>query len=268
MCSPKTILLFLLCVSGRQLTKAQSISATKSTLNNSDSNRQVPMHLLRPVYKSPFPYRALIIPGALIAYGVTSIENNELKAINSEVKEELYTEQPHKKFPLDNYLQFAPAVAVYGLNLAGIKGRHNFTDRSMLYLLSNVIVNTAVFSVKKIAHQSRPDGSNYASFPSGHTAEAFASAEFLRQEYKSVSPWYGIAGYAVAATTGYLRMYNNKHWLNDVAAGAGMGILSTRIAYWLYPKIKQRLTGKRYDNTMLLPSYRQGSFGISMLHRF
>jgi len=266
--SPKTILFILLCVLGSKLTKAQYGYSTKPTLNNVDSNPQISMRLQRPASKAPFPYRALIVPGALIAYGITSIENNGLKAISSEVKEELYTEKPHKKFALDNYLQFAPAVAVYGLNLAGIKGRHNFADRSMLYLLSNVIVNTAVFSVKKITHQSRPDGSNYASFPSGHTAEAFASAEFLRQEYKDVSPWYGIAGYAVAATTGYLRMYNNKHWLNDVAAGAGVGILSTRLAYWLYPKIQHCLASNKQVNTMLLPAYQQGSFGINLVHRF
>ena len=33
-------------------------------------------------------------------------------------------------------------------------------------------------------------------------ALAFASAEFLRREYWNVSPWIGIAGYAVATGTG------------------------------------------------------------------
>jgi hypothetical protein len=66
----------------------------------------------------------------------------------------------------------------------------------------------------------RPDGSSYN--PSlGHTANAFASAEFLWQEYKDVI-WYGISGYIIASGTGVLRIYNNRHWLTDVAAGAGI----------------------------------------------
>jgi membrane-associated phospholipid phosphatase len=56
------------------------------------------------------------------------------------------------------------------------------------------------------------------------------------QEYKDVSIWYGISGYVVATGTGFFRMYNDRHWLTDVAAGAGIGILCTKTAYWLYPK--------------------------------
>jgi membrane-associated phospholipid phosphatase len=42
----------------------------------------------------------------------------------------------------------------------------------------------------------------------------------------------------VATGTGFFRMYNDRHWLTDVAAGAGIGILCTKTAYWLYPKCK------------------------------
>jgi membrane-associated phospholipid phosphatase len=46
-----------------------------------------------------------------------------------------------------------------------------------------------------------------------------------------------ISGYPIAIFTGVYRALNNKHWVGDVVAGAGFGILSTEIAYWLYPKI-------------------------------
>jgi len=39
----------------------------------------------------------------------------------------------------------------------------------------------------------------------------------------------------MATATAGLRMYNNKHWMTDVAAGAGLGILSTQVAYWIHP---------------------------------
>jgi membrane-associated phospholipid phosphatase len=41
----------------------------------------------------------------------------------------------------------------------------------------------------------------------------------------------------VATGTGFFRMYNDRHWLTDVAAGAGIGILCTKTA-WLYPKMQ------------------------------
>ena len=32
-----------------------------------------------------------------------------------------------------------------------------------------------------------------------------------------------------------MRMYNNRHWASDVLAGAGVGILSASLTYWLAP---------------------------------
>ena len=218
--------------------------------------------------KNKFPAKSLIIPGVMIAYGFTALENDGLKNINKEFKDEVYAENPHKKVSIDNYLQFAPAASVYALNAMVIKGKHNFRDRSMIFLMSNIILTGSVYSLKKITAVQRPDGGAYTSFPSGHTAEAFANAEFMRQEYKDVSPWYGIAGYAMAATTGYLRMYNNKHWLSDVVAGAGVGIASTKLAYWLYPKIQHKLFKDKPVNTMVMPTYQNGSFVVGMVHNF
>ena len=34
-----------------------------------------------------------------------------------------------------------------------------------------------------------------------------------------------------------MRVYNNRHWINDVVGGAAIGYMSTAFAYWLYPKI-------------------------------
>ena len=78
------------------------------------------------------------------------------------------------------------------------------------------------------------DGSGRA-FPSGHTATAFVAAEFIQQEFKDASPWYGFAGYTVATATGTLRMLKNAHWFSDVVAGAGVGILTTKLTYLAYP---------------------------------
>jgi len=216
-----------------------------------------------------FPLNGLILPAGLVAYGVTALHNTGLRNINEKINEELAIEHPHKALTIDNYLQVAPALAVYGLNAMGIHGKHNFKDRTILYGMSMLISNTTVWGVKRYTGEMRPDGSNAYSFPSGHTANAFVAAEFMRQEYKDVSPWYGVAGYAVAATTGYLRMYNNKHWFGDVVAGAGIGIASTKIAYWLYPTLQRTVFKKNKNpNTMVMPTYQNGAVGFGLVHTF
>lgn len=184
--------------------------------------------------------RSLILPAGLISYGFLSLENDGLLKLDNSIHEEIWVDHPHSQVKIDNYLQYAPAAAVYGLNALGIKGKNNFRDRTMIYLLSNAVMGITVQSLKAITKIQRPDGFGTNAFPSGHTATAFVSAGFLREEYKDVSPWLGLTGYAMAVTTGYLRMYNNKHWFRDLLPGAGIGIISTKVMYWAYPAIKRK----------------------------
>ena len=217
--------------------------------------------------RKQFPLKQLVAPTLMVMYGLGGLESKGIKNINSELKSEVYS-PGDKKTSVDNYLIFAPAATVYGLNALGIKGRHNFRDRTLIYVMSNLIMSGLVFSVKNISYEWRPDGSDHLSFPSGHTAASFVGAEFLRQEYKDVSPWYGVAGYAMATTTAYLRMSNNKHWFSDVVAGAGIGIASTKLAYWLYPKIQHKFFKDKPMKTVIMPGYSNGSIGIGLVHRF
>jgi hypothetical protein len=190
--------------------------------------------------------KSIIIPCAGILYGFGSLRSEELKNINIEFKEEILEEYPRFKTNLDDYLMFAPAAGAFLLEMGGIKGKHNLKDKTIIYGIGFVISTTVVFSLKKITHQLRPDGSKYNSFPSGHTTSAFLSAEFLNQEYGFRSPWYSVAGYTLAAGTGAMRMYNNKHWFGDVLAGAGIGILSTKASYWIFQKWEKK-RNRKYD---------------------
>jgi hypothetical protein len=218
--------------------------------------------------KKPFS-RVLYVPAIMIGYGVASLKFQGLRNVNTHLNKEVFLDGGMKPIHIDNYLQYAPGFLVYGLNLVGIKGKNNLVDRSVIYAMSNLIMCGTVMATKNAVREWRPDRADRLSFPSGHTATAFAAAEFMRQEYKDVSPWYGVAGYAMAATTGYLRMYNNKHWLSDVVAGAGVGILSTDVAYYIYPSVKRLFTGeKKNGTTVVMPTYQQGAVGISILRVF
>ncbi|MGY0037497.1 phosphatase PAP2 family protein [Pedobacter sp. NJ-S-72] len=135
-------------------------------------------------------------------------------------------------------------------------------------MLSEAIMGVGTYSAKHIVGRERPSGDDKFSFPSGHTANAFAAAEFLNQEYRDVSPWIGYAGYTVATATGVLRMYNNAHWLSDVIAGAGAGILSTKLAYLVYPHLKKLVVGKQAMKYSLVPMYQQKAAGLAFSGTF
>lgn len=215
-----------------------------------------------------FNYKSLIIPTALIGYGVIGLENKGIKNFNSEIKKEL-NGHVNEEFSVGDLVQYTPALSVYGLNALGIKGKHNLKDRTIILGTAFIIMGTTVFAMKKITKVNRPDDSNITSFPSGHTATAFMGAEFLYQEYKDASIWYGISGYLVASGVAYLRIYNNRHWLTDVVAGAGFGILSTKVAYWMYPFMKRTLFKDKKDRDgIVMPFYNGKEYGIGFSMSF
>lgn len=213
-----------------------------------------------------FTYKQLIIPTVLIGYGVIGLENDDLKDLNLGIRDEV-TDDIDSKITIDDYSQYAPALSVYALNLCGIKGKNNLRDRSIILGTSYLLMSGTVIGLKSLTKVERPDGSNFDSFPSGHTATAFAGAEFLWQEYKDVSVWYGISGYIVATGTGFFRIYNNKHWLTDVAAGAGIGILSTKVAYWIFPYVDKHIfkSKKNINSGMVTPFYNGKQMGLGMI---
>ena len=212
----------------------------------------------------------LIAPTVCLGVGILSIGSDWLKNQNLDINEEL-REGIDSKFSIDDYSQYMPALSVYGLNLCGIKGVHDFKDRTMILAMSWLTMSVVAGTMKHTIREMRPDGTTHNSFPSGHTAMAFMGAEFLYQEYKNVSPWIGVAGYAVAAGTGFFRMYNNRHWLNDILAGAGIGILSTKLSYWLYPKIFKNADCRKKKSSLqfvAMPYYDGNGAGCSGLVRF
>lgn len=215
--------------------------------------------------KNKFKPYAFIAPAVLIGYGFAAVyDKGALNQLDLSTKAELQEDHPLFAAHVDDYLQFAPAAAVYALNLSGVKGKHNLFDASMLYVTSAAIMGVSTHFVKQGVGRMRPNLSGSNSFPSGHTASAFMAAEFLHQEYKDVNPWIGYAGYFVATATGTLRMYNNKHWFSDVVAGAGFGIASTKIAYLIYPYMKQIFNKKKDSKFSLMPYYQPGASGLML----
>lgn len=170
-------------------------------------------------------------------YGFIALHPSEFRDWNFQVREKVTTQFPGFRTKVDDYLQFLPAVAVVSLKLSGVKGKYPIVPSLTTFAFGSIFLLGSTQGIKHTVKEQRPDSFARNSFPSGHTATAFAMAEWLRTEYWETSPWIGVSGYAVAASVGTLRVFNNRHWVSDVVAGAAIGILSMRLAYWLKPYI-------------------------------
>ncbi|WP_289292597.1 MULTISPECIES: phosphatase PAP2 family protein [Bacteroides] len=177
----------------------------------------------------------LILPASLITVGALGVANPWLKSLNREVRDDIAGWRNGRYFHADDYIQYVPVIANFGLSLLGAKAKHSYVDRVLITTTSYAAMGIMVNAVKWAVDEQRPDGTAFNSFPSGHTATVFMGAELVRMEYKDSSPLYGIGAYTIACGVAFLRLYNERHWCNDVLAGAGIGILSARIGYWLLP---------------------------------
>jgi len=186
----------------------------------------------------------MIVPSALIVTGV-ALNGNGAESLKKEIVEGRNAEIPAFHTHADDFLQFAPLVIAYGLDAFGCSSKNDFANKSAILLKGELLMTGTVYGLKNLTHELRPDESAYNSFPSGHTAQAFAAATFLSEEYKDKIKWMPYLGYGIASTVGILRMANNKHYISDVLAGAGIGILSMKLAYVTH----QYKWGKRKSDT-------------------
>ncbi len=66
------------------------------------------------------------------------------------------------------------------------------------------------------------------SFPSGHTAAAFAAAQVLADSRPAGEWTWRTTAYSLGALTAYARLDGNMHWLSDTVAGAALGMATGR----------------------------------------
>lgn len=180
----------------------------------------------------------LALPTGLIIGGYVLWKIPGLDEVDGWVQKQSQ-EHVNTRTRVDNTLLYAPFVAYWGLDLVGVEARNSAKDRLFISVGSFAIGQGSIQLLKVIIDRDRPDNSDRKSFPSGHTGTAFIGAHLLMKEYGHTSPWIGISGYTVATATGLLRITNNRHWLSDTVAGAGLGILSVELCYLLMPHVSK-----------------------------
>lgn len=172
-------------------------------------------------------FQATYIGAPLIASGlIVSSQDKKFRSLRNDFL-------PSFQHHIDDFTQLTPVAVMLGMKIAGVKSRSSWGRLAVSDAFAATMMFGAVQSLKNITHVTRPDGSNNHSFPSGHTATAFMAATMLSKEYGHISPWVTVGAYSMATATGLMRIANNKHWLSDVMVGAGIGIITTELGYWL-----------------------------------
>ena len=129
--------------------------------------------------------------------------------------------------------QIGAGFAAYGAGKAFGHQRISFVGRDIVR--AQVVSQVMVQSLKYVVRRDRPDHSNNKSFPSGHSASAFATATVLQRYYG----WkVGVPAYALGSYVALARMSWNRHHATDVVMGAGFGIASARTVTMSMAKTK------------------------------
>lgn len=119
-------------------------------------------------------------------------------------------------------VQSGAAFATYMVGRALDKPRVATVGSELLR--AQIVSQLTAQAVKIAARRTRPDGTTL-SFPSGHTASAFATATVLQSNFGWKA---GVPAFSVAALIASSRMKDDRHYLSDVIAGATIGILAGR----------------------------------------
>ncbi len=170
----------------------------------------------------------------LVLGGIIEIEQNKkFRQLRNSYIPKFHSE-------IDNYTQYLPAGVMFSMKACGVQSRSGWGEMLTADAFSIALMAISVNSVKNSAKLLRPDGSSHNSFPSGHSATAFMTATMLHKEYGHLGPWVGLLAYTNATATGLMRMANNRHWMSDIMAGAGFGIMATEFGYWFSDMIFKR----------------------------
>lgn len=167
--------------------------------------------------------------------------------------------------------QYAVGV-VGGFYLAGALGEnenamHIAEDSFAASLIASGLITPAI---KLVAGRSRPRANvgiyhfkpfsaANASFPSGHTTEAFALASVIANHYEET--WVTCASYSIAGLVGIARTYHDAHFASDVVAGA---IIGTLVGKSVASYNRDRRAGK----VAVLPEIAPGMLGLRLSGNF
>jgi len=205
--------------------------------------------------------KGLIAPVALVGVGLYTMQDHGIYS-SFDARQDARQSFPDFSTHADDYVFLIPVAGLYAFNIFSSQNKHEIGRQTTLLLGSAALMGAMVWPLKSVSNIDRPDNSNDHSFPSGHTSSAFVVAGVIDQEFRGKSPWISVGAYTIAGSTGVMRMLNNKHWLSDVFAGAGFGLLSVHTVYYVHERFLKN------KNITLFPSSAYGTQGLTLLATF
>lgn len=177
-----------------------------------------------------------VVVSSLLAQGSAYAENTASNGITANTDDDYVV--------AGDYVQVA--LPLTGLFAAWL---HDDAEgaKQLTYSLATTIgiVQAGKYAVGRI----RPNASNTASFPSGHTAAAFSGASFLNSRYGAA---WGIPAYAAATFVGASRIHGNRHYADDVVAGGGIAFLTNQFFVSEYTPEGVNLSAVPLNDGMML----------------
>ncbi len=101
------------------------------------------------------------------------------------------------------------------------------------------------------------------SFPSGHSAQAFALGSVIASHYDE--PWIKVTAYSMSTIAGLSRVYLGYHFLSDWAAGSVLGIAVGHAVVRFNEKMRRE---RKEQDVLLVPFIGRGAAGLSAIARF
>lgn len=199
-----------------------------------------------------------IVPLSLIGTGVLLSDSGFEKSFNTTTRNWVGNDFETN---LDDYTRYVPIATMYIANIAGVRAKNHWFDQTKNLTISLAVTDVLTKLLKRNIFKIRPNRFNAKAFPSGHTSIAFSSGAVVYEEFKHSSPLLAYSGYGFATVTGGLRLANNKHWISDVLAGAGLGILVTKLVYH-YDYLFKWNPFLKAKNIALIPRYSNGAVGL------
>jgi hypothetical protein len=151
--------------------------------------------------------------------------------------------------------------------------QYYFDDRTYAYeshLRGLVYGGISIYVLKTLAARPRPGNSdNHQSFPSGHTTISFMTATHLTYAYGWKA---GVIAYPLAAFVGATRLSDDVHWFSDTVAGAFLGFIVGRAAYYdsedLQINVSDQASRPSKIKTEVIPFFTSDSTGFTTLVSF
>lgn len=135
-------------------------------------------------------------------------------------------------------------------------------ERAIMMFKATSYAGAWALAIKYSVHERRPNGTDRRSFPSGHSATAFAFASLVGAEHE----WYwGVPAYAMAVFVGASRINDNMHRLHDVIAGTTLGL---SYGLGIYYRTHERDSKPLTTVYQVLPTDRMDGATLTMTHEF